>query len=469
MSLPNELRRFIPSVSALLSTKPIVTALETIPRWAVLQETRDVVDEIREGEIPIVTEEREIEQWRNELGELISERALKTSQYSLRRCINATGVVLHTNMGRALLSEQAIEHMTTTARHYSNLELNLTTGERGSRYDHVSELICELTGAEDAIVVNNNAAAVLLCLSELARSREVVIARGELVEIGGSFRIPEIMKLSGCTLKEIGSTNRVHLQQYEDAITEDTALLLKVHTSNYKVVGFTKTVDVPELVPLATAKGLPIMHDLGSGSLVDLREFGLPHEPTVQEAMEEGADVVTFSGDKLLGGPQIGVIAGKRELIARMKKNQLLRAIRVDKLTLAALEGTLRVYRDTKVPAEHLPGLRMLSQSPDAIEARAKAFADRLADTSSAELEVRVVPGTSVVGAGAAPESGLPTHLVALRRTGIHANDVDAALRGRNPAVMVRIVEGEVYVDLRTVSEDEEAILEEALVTAFAS
>jgi L-seryl-tRNA(Ser) seleniumtransferase len=467
MSLPNELRRFIPSVNTLLSTEPIVDAMRDCPRWALVQETRAVVDEIREGEIPVVQEKAELASWHASLGSSIASRARAASRYSLQRVINATGVVLHTNMGRALLAAPAVEHMVRVASRYSNLELDLKTGERGSRYDHVSELICELTGAEDAIVVNNNAAAVVLCLSEMAKGREVVIARGELVEIGGSFRIPEIMELSGCKLKEIGATNRSHLRDYEQAIGEDTALLLKVHTSNYRVIGFTKEVTVPELLPLARAHGLPIMNDLGAGCLVDLREFGLPHEPTVQEALQEGADLVTFSGDKLLGGPQIGVIAGRSTFIDRLKRHQLLRALRVDKLTLAALEATLRIYRDAKNPSSEIPGLQMLAIDADTLKKRATALATTLQERCAPGTGVQVVPGQSQVGAGSAPEAGLETHLVAIRPAVHEVATIDAALRKMNPAVMLRVYDGELLVDLRTVFPDEEEGLVESLVGAL--
>ena len=373
-------------------------------------------------------------------------------------------------MGRALLAPKAIEHMVAVASRYSNLELDLKTGERGSRYQHVSELICALTGAEDALVVNNNAAAVVLCLSHLAKGREVVIARGELVEIGGSFRIPEIMELSGCKLKEVGATNRSHLRDYEQAIGEDTALLLKVHTSNYRVIGFTKSVSVPELKDLAKDRDLPVMNDLGAGCLVDLRQFGLPHEPTVQEALEEGADIVTFSGDKLLGGPQIGVIAGRADIIAKLKKHQLLRALRVDKLTLAALEATLRIYRDAKDPQSEIPGLHMLAISSDSLLARAKDLAGKLEallNKAGSKARVRVIPGISQVGAGSSPEAGLDTHLVAITPHQHEVAEIDQRLRDASPALMVRVHDGELLIDLRTVFADEEAQLLHSLVGAL--
>ncbi len=466
MSLPNELRRYIPSADKLLVTEAVVKALTQYPRWVVLQEIRAVIDEVREGTITIVTDAALRDAWFVALAQKVAARAERASGYSLRRVVNATGVVLHTNLGRAQLAQAALDHVVAVAGHYSNLELDLGTGERGHRYDHVRELVCALTGAEDAIVVNNNAAAVLLCLSALAGGKEVIVSRGELVEIGGSFRIPEIMKQSGCRLVEVGTTNRTHLADYERAITAETALLLKVHTSNFRVVGFTSSVPVDDLVPVATKHGLGIMNDLGAGCLVQLRELGLPHEPTVQEAVKEGADVITFSGDKLLGGPQIGVIAGKREIVKRLEKHQLLRALRVDKLTLAAFEATLRIYRDSKDPIAQLPSLRMLRIDAATIKQRSDAFAERLAP-KFAGIGVRVIPGSSQVGAGSAPGVDLPTFLLAIRPGDVEVAVIDARLREMSPAVMVRVYAGEILVDLRTVAPDEESILLESLVTAL--
>jgi L-seryl-tRNA(Ser) seleniumtransferase len=467
MSLPNELRRYIPSIDKLLATGELDEAMRRYPRWAVVQETRAVIEEVRQGAIPIVTDEALRTSWLASLAQEAARRAASASGYSLRRVVNATGVVLHTNLGRACLAQAAIEHVAAVAARYSNLELDLGTGERGHRYDHVRELIGALTGAEDAIVVNNNAAAVLLCLSALASGKQVVVSRGELVEIGGSFRVPEIMAQSGCKLVEVGTTNRTHLADYERAITPETALLLKVHTSNFRVVGFTAAVEVDRLVPLARQHGIAVMHDLGAGCLVQLRDLGLPHEPTVQEAIKEGADVVTFSGDKLLGGPQIGVIAGKRAIIKRLEKHQLLRALRVDKLTLAAFEATLRIYRDSKDPVAQLPSLRMLRTDAETIRRRADAFAARLAPQLAEGTGVNVVPGSSQVGAGSAPGVDLPTFLVAVRPRAVEVAAIEARLRAMSPAVMVRVYGGDLLVDLRTVEADEEAILLESLAAAL--
>jgi L-seryl-tRNA(Ser) seleniumtransferase len=467
MSLPNELRRYIPSVDRLIATDPLAEALTRYPRWAVLQELRSVVDEIRDGVIPLVTDPALRDRWLASLAEEASRRAARASAYSLRRVINATGVILHTNLGRARLAQAAIDHVAEIAACYSNLELDLGTGERGHRYDHVRELICALTGAEDAIVVNNNAAAVLLCLSALASGKEVVVSRGELVEIGGSFRIPEIMKLSGCRLVEVGTTNRTHLDDYERAITRETALLLKVHTSNFRVVGFTSSVPVDELAPLARQRGVPVMNDLGAGCLVGLRELGVLDEPTVQQAVKAGADVVAFSGDKLLGGPQIGVIAGKKPIIKQLESHQLLRALRIDKLTLAAFEATLRIYRDAKDPIADLPSLRMLRIDAGAIKQRAEAFAARLAPGLPEGARVEVIPGSSQVGAGSAPGVDLPTFLVAIAPRDVEVAAIEARLRATATPVMVRVHDGALLIDLRTVEIDEEAPLLEAVAAAL--
>jgi len=467
MSLPKEHYRHIPSISALLSASAVEEALALYPRWVILQEVRGIVQEIRDGSLPIVTVDADKAAWHERLASEISLRAARASRYSLRRVINATGVVLHTNMGRALLAPAAMAHVQNIATQYSNLELDLATGQRGSRYSHVRQLLCDLTGAEDAIVVNNNAAAVVLCLAALAKEREVILARGELVEIGGSFRIPEIMELSGCKLREIGTTNRVHLDDYQSAIGEETALLLKVHTSNYRVIGFTKSISVAELRPMADANEIPVMHDLGAGCLVDLRQFGLPAEPTVQEALAEGADLVTFSGDKLLGGPQIGVIAGRADLIAQLKKHQLLRAFRVDKLCLAALEATLRVYRDSKDPSQEIPALRMLSASEADLHKRATSFSNTLSAQLPNGCHLQLRPGQSQVGAGSAPEAGLPTTLIAIATGDTEAARIEEQLRQHEPSVMARVGGGEILIDLRCVPTSDEAPLQDALVRAL--
>jgi L-seryl-tRNA(Ser) seleniumtransferase len=468
MGTGDNVRRRVPSVDKILQTPVLAAALKTHPRWAIVESVRGVLEEVRSGRRAIPDEEAR-EAWMLDLAREASHRVVGATRSKLRRVINATGVVLHTNLGRAPLARAALDHVDQIAERYSNLELDLSTGERGSRYSHVESLVCELTGGQAAVVVNNNAAAVILCLSALTSGREVIISRGELVEIGGSFRIPEIMRMSGAHLVEVGTTNRTHLRDFADAINERTAMLLKVHTSNFRVIGFTSTVGVPEMVTVAKERSLVVMHDLGAGCFVDLRTFGLPHEPTVKEAIEEGADLVTFSGDKLLGGPQLGVIVGRADLIAKLKKHQLLRALRVDKLTLAAFEATLRIYRDEKNPIDHIPGLRLLGMPEEVIERRARAMARRLADRLGDRAAIQVVPGQSQVGAGSAPEHGVATKLVAVRPASIQVEKIEAALRAQDPPIMVRVYSGDLLIDLRTVFEDEEPTVDEGVVSAFAS
>ncbi len=376
--------------------------------------------------------------------------ALRPGGFSLRPVINATGVVLHTNLGRALLSPLARERLDVVAEAYSNLEIDLASKERGSRYSHVEELLRRLTGAEDALVVNNNAAAVLLALDTLARGREVIVSRGELIEIGGEFRIPDIMARSGATLREIGATNRTHPKDYVDAIGPSTALLLKVHTSNYRVVGFTAEVTSRQLTDLARERSLPVMEDLGSGSLVDLRPYGFPYEPTVPEVVASGVDVVTFSGDKLLGGPQAGIVVGKRELVGRLKKNPLNRALRIDKFTIAALEATLSAY-EAGTALGTIPTLRLLTEPLVAIRARARRLLTGLSLDTRAQLDARVVDARSQVGGGALPTVELPTAALAVGTESCPARVIDERLRGGEPAVLGRIVDDRLLLDCRTV------------------
>ena len=387
--------------------------------------------------------------------------------FSLRPVINATGVVLHTNLGRALLSPAALERLHQVAAAYSNLELDIETKERGSRYSHVEKLVQRLTGAEDVLVVNNNAAAVLLALQTLAAGREVIVSRGELIEIGGEFRIPDIMRRSGARLVEVGATNRTHLRDYADAIGPDTALLLKVHTSNYRIVGFTSDVPSRELVELGRARGVPVMEDLGSGSLVDLRPWGFPYEPTVPEVVASGVDVVTFSGDKLLGGPQAGLIVGRRELVGALKKNPLNRALRVDKLTVAALEATLAGY-EAGNPRETVPTLRMLTEPLATVLARARRALAALTPAARKRLAAEIVKGLGQVGGGALPTVELPTAALALGTDAADARRLDVALRNTEPAVIGRIADDRLLLDFRTVLRADVAPLVRAL-TAVAS
>jgi len=386
-----------------------------------------------------------------------------------RTVINATGVVIHTNMGRSLLPDCAMDAIMRVGRRYSNLEFDLATGKRGSRYALVEELLCELTGAEAGLVVNNNAAAVLLVLGTLAAGREVIVSRGQLVEIGGSFRIPEVMARSGARLVEVGATNRTHLRDYEQAISPETALLLKVHTSNYRMIGFTSEVPLVEMVALGARHGLPVMEDLGSGSLVDLTRCGLHKEPTVGEVVGSGADVVTFSGDKLLGGPQAGLIVGRKEIIERIKKNPLNRALRIDKFTLAGLEGVLRLYRDERRAMGTIPTLAMLAASRQEIAKKAARLRRLLGTGLDHACQVEIVDTESRVGGGALPEQGLPSKALALRPRALSVNALEEGFRRLDPPVIGRIEHEALLLDLRTVSEQELKPLARAVVEFFAS
>jgi L-seryl-tRNA(Ser) seleniumtransferase len=399
---------------------------------------------------------------------------------SLRPVINATGVILHTNLGRAPLSDAVIDHIRKAAATYSNLEFDLATGERGKRDAHVDRLFRKLLSEEDrntelrpavrarvpvptraeiaTIVVNNNAAAVLLALNTLADGGEVIVSRGELVEIGGSFRIPDVMAKSGAMLREVGTTNRTRAADYEQAITERTRLLLRVHRSNFEITGFTEQASAEELVALARKRGIPLMEDLGSGALFDLRSIGISGEPGVLDSLHAGVDIVTYSGDKLLGGPQAGLISGSSELIARMRSNSLFRALRVDKLIYAALEATLLAY--VRHDHDAIPTLRMMRLSKDAIGERAEALAARVA---APKLTVEIVDGESILGGGAAPSSVLPTRVLALTCEGLSADELASRLRGSEPPIIARVEDGRVLLDLRTVFPEQDEALGDAL------
>ena len=380
----------------------------------------------------------------------------KIGRPSLVRVVNATGVILHTNLGRAPLAEAALKSLADVSLHYTNLEFDIEKGERGERYTHVEEDLCILTGAESAMVVNNNAAAVLLVLNTIAEGKEVIVSRGELVEIGGSFRIPDVMRKSGARLVEVGTTNRTHIRDYESAITQETALILKVHKSNFDIIGFTAEVSFQGLAELGSRSGVPLMNDLGSGSLIDLSKFGMKKEPTVQDAVKSGIDVVTFSGDKLLGGPQAGIIVGKKKIIDAVKKNPLTRALRVDKLTVAALEATLRIYRDELKALQEIPILNMMTKP---IAELAKKLVKGLRGVSRDSFEIIIRDGCSHVGGGALPLQEIPTKLVAVRPKYISPNQLERSMRMNQVPIIARIEKDEVVLDMRTLLEGDEEII----------
>ena len=384
--------------------------------------------------------------------------------YSLRAVINATGVILHTNLGRAPLAATALDHIRETSGGYSNLEFKVEAGERGKRDVHVDRLFRKALGNDrfSTIVVNNNAAAVLLALNTLAEAGEVIVSRGELVEIGGSFRIPDVMAKSGAILREVGTTNRTRISDYENAITERTRLLLRVHRSNFEISGFTEQPSTAELVNLAQTRSLPLMEDLGSGALVDLENFGIHGEASVLDSLRAGVDIVTYSGDKLLGGPQAGLITGRDDLVTRMRSNSLFRALRVDKLTYAALEATLLAY----VKADHgaIPTLRMMRFSKAEIEVRALALLKTLTQGAPpTKMHLEMIDGESVIGGGAAPSSVLPTKLLAASCADLTADALCARLRHSDPPIIARVEDGKVLLDLRTVAPEQDALIAEAL------
>ncbi len=445
-------RRAMPSVSGLLETADTKALLDANPRSVVVSAIRRAIDQAR-GESSL----SEITNW----AERVETHIRAATTRSLRPVFNATGVVLHTNLGRAPLAQSAIEAVREVAEGFSNLEYDLASGKRGSRYVHCVDILRELTGAEDAIVVNNCASALVLTLSALARGREVIVSRGELVEIGGSFRVPDIMQRSGATLVEIGTTNRTHLDDYRRAISSRTGAIAKIHRSNFALTGFTAEVEVSALAPIASEHGIPIVHDLGSGLLIDLSDFGLSGEPTARDALDAGASVVLMSGDKLLGGPQAGIIVGKKNLIDLLRRDPFARVMRVDKMTLAALTATLELYRDRDAALEEIPALAMLAAPAGAVKSRCEALSETL---RAGGIESSVIESEASVGAGAFPAKPLPSFAVSLEGG---ANEIEAKLRGGSHAVIGRISEGALLLDLRSVPVRDDAALADAVVKAL--
>lgn len=445
----------LPGVDHILALAQTDDRFIRVPRSLALESVRRAIDNTRtqilENRPVIISEDAILKQ--------AARFAAQKMKNRLHPLINATGVVLHTNLGRALLCQDAIDNIMAVSSSYSNLELNLATGKRGIRYAAIEALICELTGAQAAMAVNNNAGAVLLALNTLAQEREVIVSRGELVEIGGSFRIPDVMVKSGGILKEVGTTNRTHPHDYINAVSEETGLLLKVHTSNYKIEGFTKSVSLKELVDIGKSHGIPVMEDLGSGTLIDFSAFGLPCEPPVFEQVSSGADVITFSGDKLLGGPQAGIIVGTEQCLSQIKANPLTRALRIDKMTLAGLEATLKLYRDTPVAVKEIPTLRMLTLSYEQICRDADILLSLVTDAVGDHAELTLADMTSRPGGGSYPGLTLPTRCLTIRPKTMTVTALDKKLRAFDPAVMGRIEADWFIIDPRTLQPGQDKIL----------
>ncbi len=446
--------RNIPSVSALLEMPEVSELCASYSRPLVVSTIREVLDGLRESIAG--SENTDTDLSPPAILPLVKGRLLERGKLPIKRVINASGVLVHTGLGRTPLAAEAIKGIKEVAEGYCSLEVDLSTGKRSSRGEHIEALAVALTGAEAAMVVNNNAAAVLLALDTLARDKEVIISRSQLVEIGGSFRMPEVMAKSGAIMVEVGTTNRTYISDYRRAITPGTALLLDVHSSNFRIVGFTASVKMEELARLAREFEIPVMHDLGSGALLNLETYGLPHEPTVEESIRAGADIVTFSTDKLLGGPQGGLIVGKKRFVGLMKANPLARALRVDKLTVAALEATLRLYTDSSASTQHLPILRMLTRPLKDIEEESLQFIKELSKRSGGSIAATLEDGASAVGGGSLPGEEIPTKLISISTEKPSAQELSDRLRQNDPPVFGRIESDRLLLDLRTVSNKED-------------
>lgn len=457
-----ELLKRIPKVDEVLKDQRLFVFFGDTPRELVVESVREAVDELRKeildwdgGDPPVINMDNLIDD--------VVKKVRGKKQKSLRRVINGTGTILHTNLGRARMSEEAGRNVLEAAMNYSTLEYDLKRGARGSRHDHIEKLIAKIVGTEGAMVVNNNASAVLLCLSALAKGKEVIVSRGELVEIGGSFRIPEIMELGGAYLREVGTTNKTKLDDYRSAIDkEKTGALLKVHTSNYKIMGFTAEVSLSELLALGQEWGIPVVYDLGSGLMADLQQYGID-EPTVPESVRNGADVVTFSGDKLLGGPQAGIIIGKKQYIDSMKKHPLARAVRVDKMTIAALEATFREYFDMEKAKEKVPVLSMITVSMDEMRTKAILLAEQVRRATEA-FEIEVIKSEGQIGGGSTPNQFLVGYAVSVVGKKVSADRIERDLRAYEVPVIVRINQDRVLIDMRTVTRDEIDMVARALI-----
>ena len=456
----NNLFRKIPKVDLLLEREEILSLIQDYGLSYVTEQVREVVEEIRE-EIKACPESEEVDSFEDHIlkkiehiEECIAERVEQGLSLKLRPLLNGTGTILHTNLGRAPLSHKISTELATLLSSYSNLEYNLEEGKRGERYSHMKDMLCKITGAEDAMVVNNNASAVLLILSTMARGGEVIVSRGEMVEIGGKFRIPDVCAQSSADMVEIGTTNKTHLRDYEEAITENTKAFLKVHTSNYRIMGFTESVAAKDLKALSVEHNIPIIEDLGSGVLLPLEKYGIRHEPMVQEAIESGVDIVCFSGDKLLGGPQAGIIIGKKKYIDAMKKNPLTRALRIDKFTVAALSMTLREYLHMEGIEERIPVLKMLSENAASIKERAERLLD-LFRKNHIQGECSIRPCESQVGGGSLPDTFMESYALCFHPRHISVPELEKRLHFTKEPLIGRVMEDDFWIDLRTIREEE--------------
>jgi len=460
---PNAPFRKIPSLDSLIREDAVLGLIETFGRDVVVAEGRAVLDEAR-ATIAAAGGAAASDISAEHIVTRLRGRLEKKFAPSLCPAVNATGIVMHSGLGRAVLSEAAREALDAVAAGYSTLALDLENGKRVSRDRHVEGLLRELTGAEAATVANNNAAATVLILNTLAKGKEVVVSRGQLVEIGGSFRMPDVMTTSGAILREVGTTNKTHLRDYHEAVTESTGAILRVHHSNYRIIGFAEEPGIEELVALGRDRGVPVVDDLGSGALVDLKDYGLASEPMVQASVRAGADVVCFSGDKLIGGPQCGIIVGKAAWIQKIKKNPLARAFRCGKLSLAGLEATLRLFLAPEKLAARHPIYRMLALTPDELGRRAKKLAASLRKALSADVAISIEDGESQVGSGAVPIETLPTKVLSIRPPHISAVGLARKLRFLTPPVFARIHKDAVIFDFRTIQPAEDAVVERALI-----
>ncbi len=465
MSDRRALLRTLPAIDRLLGTSQLTELEQTQPHLLIREAAQKTVDELRQQILDKQAPLPDLDL--DAVAGLVATKVAAMAKPSLRKVINVTGTLLHTNLGRAPLCSDALLAINAVAQGYSNLEYDLDAGQRGKRFTHVEELICRLTGGEAATVVNNNAGAVMLALAALAGGHSAIVSRGELIEIGGSFRIPEIMAASGVKLVEVGATNKTHLKDYANAIDKETALILKVHTSNYRILGFTEAVSGEELAELAHQHDIPVLEDLGSGLLIDLTPYGLPREPTVREALKTGIDLVTFSGDKLLGGPQAGILVGKRDVIDKVRKHPMARALRIDKLTLAALEATLRLYLDPQKALAQIPTLKMLSLPASELQQQCETLLPKIMESIGHAGDCTIIAATATVGGGALPLAKLPGRAIAVTPKNMSVNELITRLRSCDPAVIGRVQDDQFLIDPRTLNNDDEKLLLLALTQVF--